>query len=29
VLQFQKESALAEWYWQRVAGAGGTGKKTS
>ena len=28
VLQFQKESALAEWYWQRVAGAGGTGKKT-
>jgi transposase len=28
VLQFQKDSDLAEWYWQRVAGAGGTGKKT-
>lgn len=28
VLQFQKDSALAEWYRLRVAGAGGTGKKT-
>ena len=28
VLQFQKDSALAHWYRQRVAGASGSGRKT-
>ena len=28
LLQFQKHSALAQWYEQRVVGAGGAGRKT-